>query len=440
MISRFALPILLGALVLLASAYSVVVPLGEAPDEVPHWSYIEYLVEHQRLPPPEGPVAGESHQPPLYYLIGAVATAWIPHQGFQVSANPDFVLGDPRTPNLLLHDRREAFPYQDDVLAWHLARLLSIAMGAATVWTTAQIAREIFPDDPWIAMGAAAFIAFLPGFVFVSAVANNDNLIVMLSSLCILQTARMLRVRFGTRDAARLGILLGLAALTKLSGLVIWLFTGVLFFVLAFKSENWKTTAIHTALCFGIAMTIVAPWMIYNLLNYGDPLGWSLILSTTPIRQSPMTISDWVGTAQGLYTSFWGRFGGAVQIRMPNTIYAALGVVGLAALVGWVGYARDMRAKKLASGTRAAFLLFVLFWLLALAAHVRWVLTVLGADQARQLFPGLPLLAIFLIAGLARFFGARYKIALAALSSVLFALSIAALIYLNSIYAPSFLD
>ncbi len=37
---RFALTALLIVYVALAIAYSVVIPLGEAPDEVSHWSYV----------------------------------------------------------------------------------------------------------------------------------------------------------------------------------------------------------------------------------------------------------------------------------------------------------------------------------------------------------------------------------------------------------------
>jgi hypothetical protein len=79
---RFALPALLCVFVAVALTYSVVIPLGEAPDEVPHWSYVQYLVQNQRLPLSEGAVSGESHQPPLYYLIGALATFWLPQSEF----------------------------------------------------------------------------------------------------------------------------------------------------------------------------------------------------------------------------------------------------------------------------------------------------------------------------------------------------------------------
>ena len=61
--------------VILAVWYSVTIPLGEAPDEVPHFTYIRYLAQYGRLP-----TTTEEHeawQPPLYYAAGAALTFWI---------------------------------------------------------------------------------------------------------------------------------------------------------------------------------------------------------------------------------------------------------------------------------------------------------------------------------------------------------------------------
>ena len=38
---------------LLAAWFSVAIPLGEAPDEVPHFTYVRYLAQHRRLPTTE---------------------------------------------------------------------------------------------------------------------------------------------------------------------------------------------------------------------------------------------------------------------------------------------------------------------------------------------------------------------------------------------------
>lgn len=434
MTARIGLPLILAAFVLLALAYSVIVPLGEAPDEVPHFAYVQYLVLHHQLPPPEGAVSGESHQPPLYYFLGAVATSWIPQRGYQVIANPDFALDNANTPNLLLHDSREGFPYRDDVLAWHIARLLSIAMGAVTVWATWQIARESFVDDAWVAFGAAAFVAFLPGFVFISAVVNNDSLIAMLSSLCILQITRVLHRSFTSLDSVVLGVLLGLAALTKLSGFVVWVFAGTILAYAAYRNNDIRKIAARAALCFGIAIVMITPLTLYNLVTRGDPFGWFGYLAVVSVRESPMSANDWADLVRGLVTSFWGRFGGAIQIRFPSAIYAVLSCLGLIGALGWVGYARDARRNKLHSGAQTILVSFAAFWVFLLPAYARWAASDLAAGQVRLLFPGLSLLAIFVIAGLARLVGNKLRFAVIAWSGLLFALAVYALYFLKTIY------
>ena len=433
------LALILGTFVVLALGYSFAIPLGEASDEVPHWAYVQYLREHRTLPKSEGAVVGESHQPPLYYLIGALATSWIPTQDFPIIANPDFVLDDPQTPNVLLHTRREAFPYRDVPLAWRLVRVLSIVMGAVTVWTTWRLAREILPDRAEIALGAAAFVAFLPGFVASSAVVNNDNLIVMLASLTILQVVRIARRQLVWREMLLLGVLLGLAPLTKLSGLVLWLFTAGVFFFLAVATRRWKAIAIHAALAFGIGIVILAPWVLYNLVRNGDPFGWSVVLATTEVRQTAMTWDDWAFYVRGMYSSFWGRFGGVVHLSVPDAVYAALGALGILALVGWVAHARATR-RRFDRGARLLLASFTWLWAILLAAHIRWTLVVGGTDQARQIYPGLPLLAIVLVAGWGWLFESRRRTMLAVWSVASAAFAFAVLIYLRSVFAAPLQD
>jgi hypothetical protein len=193
---------------ILASSYSVIVPLGEAPDEVPHFTYIRYITRHWRLP--VGAEEHEGFQPPLYYMIGAATTFWIDTDDYVIKANGDFSFTEDVPPfNLLLHTTAESFPYRGWALAWHLIRLLSVAMGATTVWATYRIAREVFPDDKYIAVGAAAFNAFLPQFLFISGVINNDNLAACLSSLMLLAMVMILKGARRYRKGEESGYLLG---------------------------------------------------------------------------------------------------------------------------------------------------------------------------------------------------------------------------------------
>jgi hypothetical protein len=112
--SRLLLAAILSTFVALAAAYSATIPLGEAPDEVPHFTYVRYLVQHHHLPTTTE--EHEAFQPPLYYAVGAALTFWVeddPGAPFAVRANAHFDLADPRAPkNLLLHTAAEAWPYR----------------------------------------------------------------------------------------------------------------------------------------------------------------------------------------------------------------------------------------------------------------------------------------------------------------------------------------
>jgi Dolichyl-phosphate-mannose-protein mannosyltransferase len=436
---RPALPLLLAAFLLLASAYSIVIPLGEAPDEVSHFAYVEYVAAHARLPPAEGAALGEVHQPPLYYLLCGLSIVWIPHQDIVVIANPDFALDNSATPNLLLHTRREAFPYHDDWLAWHLARLLSVIMGAVTVWATWQVALTIFPERQFIALGSAAFVAFLPEFVFLSGAVNNDNLIIMLSALGFLLVLRMLSYPVRVRNAAILGILLGAALITKLSGAILWVLAAGAFFWSAREHNEWKNRARDFTICFVLAGIIAAPWSIYNLHEYGDPFAWALYLQVGTIRQTPITLADWAAIARGIFTSFGGRFGGALQIHLSPIVYTVFGVVTGVASLGWIGYARDYRRGIPSGSTSIGLVAGTAFSLLIGAAYASWAIHDRGAGQVRQLFPALPLVAIFLTAGLLRLFPSKERIALVVWSGGSAAWSIVVLIYIGSVYiAPTY--
>lgn len=443
--ARIALPALIAAFVCLAAAYSVIVPLGEASDEVSHFAYIQHLLAHRSLPAAEGAVLGESRQPPLYYLMGALLALPVPQQELVVIANPDFILDDPQTPNLLLHTRREAFPYQDTALAWHLVRLLSIALGAVAVWATWQTAREFFPDDAWLVWGAASAVALLPNFLFLSAAVNNDNLIVALSALGILQVVRMMsRTQATRRDAMLLGVTLALAAYAKWSGLVLWVFAFVMLLLSTSRRTNkWRDVlnprgafAMQAYLTFGVALVLFSPLMLYNLIAYGDPLGWSLALAVTDLRTTPLTLDGWLFIGRGLFTSFWGRFGGVLHLKLPDVVYTGLAVGTLIAAGGWFGYALDARRDELRRGVGAFLLTFGIFWLVLGASFARWTLTFAGTEQGRLLFPGLSLLSLFLVLGLARIFGSYARWAIAAVSAGMFVLALAALFYLYGIFQP----
>ena len=79
---HISLAIVLALYIPTASAYSVINPLFESPDEVWHYEYVRWLVEGHGLPRPEevgsAPWHQEGSQPPLYYLDWQPRSTLIP--------------------------------------------------------------------------------------------------------------------------------------------------------------------------------------------------------------------------------------------------------------------------------------------------------------------------------------------------------------------------
>lgn len=172
----------------LAVGYSAIVPLGEAPDEADHYAYIVYLGVHGSLP--VGSEVTQSKHPPLYHAAAAALSAWTGLDFTFLRSNPDALpLGPDKPPNFFIHTTLERFPWRGGALAMHLARLLSVVLGAVTVWATWRLGVEVFPRRPAIGLAAAAFLAGLPGFLFISGSVNNDNAAGALGALAILLCA-----------------------------------------------------------------------------------------------------------------------------------------------------------------------------------------------------------------------------------------------------------
>ena len=115
---------------LIGAAYSITNPILESPDELLNYENMRYLAEQKSLPVLQPGEFSKAHHPPLYYVIGAVATGWVPainlntladnvnpfwgYRAYQVSVdNQSQYLRDPQL---------EAWPYQHAALGIHLMR------------------------------------------------------------------------------------------------------------------------------------------------------------------------------------------------------------------------------------------------------------------------------------------------------------------------------
>ena len=368
---------LLVAYLALGFAYSILVPLGEAPDEPGHYNYARLLYLHWRLPR-----AGEEHesfQPPLYYALAApLAGVGDPTQ-LPIRGNSEFSLQPGGAANLLLHTRAEFTPYAAWASGWHLTRLLSLLLGAVSVWASYRLGQVILRSEPAALLGAAA-LSLAPQFTLTHGATTNDALAVALAALLLLQLLLLVRRGCNRRRLALVGILYGLGVLAKVSLLAAGPAIAVAIYMgqpSGSFARRLRGTLVSGALSAVVATAVCGWWFVTNTLAYGEPLAWKLIRATNQVRTVPV---NWTAQLWGLHRTYWL---GYVGMTLPGWLYGLLVVPLLACLAGLAvalgrGRCRLSGAALALLGVFSAG--FVLSW-------VQWTSAVAGADQARLLYP-----------------------------------------------------
>ncbi|GAB4526714.1 MAG: hypothetical protein Kow0063_01210 [Anaerolineae bacterium] len=330
LIAIVALYLLVGGL------YAVWTPAWQSPDEPAHYNYVRYLAEHNRFPvlhygdyphaylerikaarfPPDmsiEPIRYEFWQPPLYYVL----------------ATPVYRL------------------FNGALLP---LRLLSVVFGAGLVILAYAVALTLRPGDTTLAWGTAAFIAFVPMHLAVTASVNNDALAELLLAAVVLLLIRLLP-RAGDLDEASpgiaclagVGLLLGLGLVTKAT---VYVAIPLALAALLLSERRPARLAQRGLALFGPALLLALPWYIRNVAIYG----WPDLLGTIhhdAVVVGQLRTADYlssVGWAVYLknfaittFHSFWGQFGW-MAVPMDRRIYLALGLFSALMLAGLVLY------------------------------------------------------------------------------------------------------
>lgn len=395
---------------LLALAYSVWNPLGEAPDEADHWAYVVYLARERQLP--TGPRVTQSKHPPFYHA-GAAAIASLAEPRFDfLRANPDIAItpGPTQSPNFFIHTAQEAWPWRDGPLAFHLARLWSVLLSTLAVAAVYGLGRAALPARPGIALLATGIAAALPELAFVGSAANNDGAAAFWSTLALWGAFAIYQGEGRLRPGWWTPLALGLGFLSKVSTAALWPVAGLLILLGAARQAPtaqkgprawlgrliaaWPRWAGTGLAVFVPALLIAAPWLARNWRLYGDPLGMALVQATVDLRTGPWGWAETVWLLRGWFVSFWGKFGGAGHLSYPVWVYWLLAALSLAGLAGLAVRLRRDRALRLPAALLALAVL-------AVAVGIwRYSLLALGTDQGRLLFPALGPLLLLLAAGL----------------------------------------
>ncbi len=411
-IQRRLLYLILLVYVLLAGIYSIVTPLFEASDELWHYPLVKYMADHGlQLPPQDpanpGPWRQEGSQPPLYYMLSAILTAGVDTSDMELvrRINPHADIGVVRpdgNTNMIVHrTEMEAFPWRGTTLAVHIIRFFSIALGLATVLVTFQLAREIFPDQPLVALGAAALNAFLPMFLFITASVNNDNLSNLLGNLLILLIVRLLKMSRlpHWRDYALLGVVTGAGLLSKLNiGLMIPL-VGLALLIVCVRLRSWRPLVIGGAISSVLTIVIAGWWYWRNWQLYSDPTGLNIFLSMVGRRAIPANLAQLWSERQSFTQAYWGFFGG-MNVPMNEAIYLVFNVIGGVALIGaGVFIVNTLIGKKCPLRWWLAAAVTFIWPLITFVSFLRWTMET-PASQGRLIYGALSSISLWMAVGL----------------------------------------
>ena len=395
---------------LLAALYSWTIPIFEASDEIWHYPYVKQLADGRGLP-----VAGqdllarqEATQSPFYYIIAAAATFWVDSDDLpqRLEMNPHWLDTSPRTAindnqNMVVHIPNEWRVLSGTVLAVRIARMVSVLFGALAVWLTVRIAAELFPDGGWLAAGAGALVAFNPQFVRTSATVSNDAAVTALVALAVWLALRWSRPLPNLRQSGVLGIVAGLAVLTKLNGVVAVI---MVMAIIAVRCGKYRVTTaemyrramwISLASIFGVATIVSGWWFARNWFLYGELAATETHLNLA--GRGHLTWSQIWALWPEIERTFWASFGWG-QIRLADWIYAFFGWLRTFALAGVVLFLWQSIRNHRWQAIMAAGLL--MSWAAIIAAmFVQWISLVGSVSHARLMFTALPAIAILIMLG-----------------------------------------
>jgi hypothetical protein len=332
------LALILGLYLILSLVGIFVSPAFEAPDEWYHYRFIRDLIADRQLPVQVlGQPKTESHQPPLYYVAGAVLTCWISDDATLPVTNPYWGYQAEQVgidnKRQYLHAGTELRPCRDRCLAVRVLRACSIVLGGLSVLCGWHALNEVFENRAYV-VGATALLAFNPMFVYISSAISNDNLIILFTMLALWLALRAVRRGINSREAVLAGLVAGLALLTKVSGLLLLPLFALAYGLAAWHRREWRRAAKGLALVVGLAVLLSGWWFVRNLMLYGELTGIQLMGKIWAERTNPDLMAAFQELPY-LWATYWGRFGYG-QIPFSTAIYNGIAGVAAIAVIGVV--------------------------------------------------------------------------------------------------------
>ncbi len=192
--------------------------------------------------------------------------------------------------------------------------------------------------------------------------------------------------------------MVGLAALSKLSGLLLGGLALLTLLILARRQRSWGFLLRGGLVVAGVALAVAGWWYWRNWRLYGDPLGLSAMFAALPARAELAGAAELMALAPGVWRSFWAVFGW-FNVVADAWVYWLYSGLALAGVLGWLWIAFVRRRVWRGSLRWVPIALLVLWTGAVTISLVRWAQ--INYPQGRLLFPAIaavtPLLAVGLL-------------------------------------------
>lgn len=378
-------------------ALAVVFPLGEAPDEPAHFTYIRYLALEKKLPilKPryEDNETVAAHHPPGYYALAAALTSPFIDGNLRLYLNPLFDWGWKATH--FINGPEHSFPWRGDYLAWHVARFISLTLGLVNLGIIYFVGRNLF-NSGWMAVACVAYVALNPQFIYLHSYVNNDVLATLAGTLLVFSALNFYHRptvvnAFFSALAISLAVLAKPTAVAMLPGLI-------LAFILSWRRLSARKRAEVLVILLSIPALLSGWWFVRNLKLYGDFTGLIMLRVTLAPNyyESPLRIPELIRLLYPMFKqtfkSSWGYFGW-LTLPMPDWIFLAIFIAHLVAAAGLVLKLRTSLKEPAVwiIGLSGAGLLVSFLNYNRIANSSGW--------QGRFLFPAVVVVAVAFIAG-----------------------------------------
>jgi hypothetical protein len=393
---------------LLAMAYSLLMPIWEAPDEPAHYHLAWHLAHYKEYASQE--INYEAHQPRAFYYLGS----WIIRALDTVDPSlTRYIRPTEYKYNIRKPERR--FEWTDEnyrfVLGVYLLRWVNIFFGGIALWLNWKTFKHIAPTQASLCLAALAFAALTPQYLHITASVNNDMLGTLAGALLFYAAIRFLNEPSNAPGLPLIVAAISLPLLTKLTVLpvsagVLLAITGKWFF--GFPQKRWLLYSVVFVLLGAGIFYLIFPETIQSTWN---EIQWRLF----SLRKNALTEEYIKAVSSQILWTYWGKVGW-LAVGLPLWIIQLLTGLGVIGMILHIYYLIRLRIGGLQLG------LWLFVWLVAaftLLAVFRNGLTTF-ATQGRLLFPAIGALSLLMVAGWHETLPERYQRYLPAFIVLLF--------------------